>query len=100
LRQQGDTSQLFQVEYLLALCCRRAADEEGELKAFRAAIEDLEQLRRSLRTRNQGSCPVAWCSWRGVIATIAGLGRAGQAATAGNPTTGSSLSGAMVSSVM
>jgi hypothetical protein len=53
LRQHGDMSQVFQVEYLLALCCRRAADEDGELKAFRAAIEDLEQLRRSLRTRNQ-----------------------------------------------
>jgi hypothetical protein len=47
-----------------------------------------------------GSCPTAWCSFGGVIAAFAGTGRVGQAATAGNPTIGSSLNGAIVSSVM
>ena len=48
----------------------------------------------------QRSCPKAWCSWNGVVTASAGLGRVGQAAAAGNPTIGSSLSGAIVSSVM
>ena len=47
-----------------------------------------------------GSCPLAWCSLVGLIATLAGKGWIGQAAPAGSPTTGSSLKGAMVSSVM
>lgn len=46
-----------------------------------------------------GSCPVAWCSFW-MATTIAGEGRACQVATAGNPTMGLSLMGAMVSSVM
>ena len=46
-----------------------------------------------------GSCPVAWCSSSSVT-TIAGVGRVGQAATAGRLTMGSSLMGAMLSSVM
>jgi transposase len=46
------------------------------------------------------SCPRAWCSSGGVITALAGMGRAGQAATAGSPTIGSSLKGAIVSSVM
>jgi hypothetical protein len=45
------------------------------------------------------SCPVAWCSWRRVTA-FAGESRAGQLAIAGRLTVGSSLNGAMVSSVM
>ena len=47
-----------------------------------------------------GSCPVAWCSSGGVIAALAGMDRAGQAATAGSPTMGSSLNGAIVSRVI
>jgi hypothetical protein len=43
------------------------------------------------------SCPVAWCSW-GRAPT--GVGRIGQLAIAGRLTAGSSLSCAMVSSVM
>ena len=46
-----------------------------------------------------GSCPLAWCSWRRVTA-FAGRSRAGQLASAGRLTVGSSLNGAMVSSVM
>jgi len=46
-----------------------------------------------------GSCPLAWCSWRRVTA-FAGKSRAGQLAIAGRLTVGSSLNGAMVSSVM
>jgi len=46
------------------------------------------------------SCPVAWCNWRRVTA-ITGMSRAGrQPARAGRPTAGSSLSGAIVSSVI
>jgi hypothetical protein len=41
-----------------------------------------------------------WCSSGVVVATLADLSRADQAATAGNPTMGSSLNGAMVSRVM
>jgi hypothetical protein len=45
------------------------------------------------------SCPHAWCSlW--MATTIAGQGRACPVATAGNPTMGLSLMGALVSSVM
>jgi hypothetical protein len=47
-----------------------------------------------------GSCSVEWSSRRSVVTTIAGLGRAGQVATTGNPTIGLLLNGAMVSSVM
>jgi hypothetical protein len=50
--------------------------------------------------RDSGSCPGTWCSFGGVGAALAGVGRAGQAATAGSPTMGSSLNGAMVSRVM
>ena len=49
--------------------------------------------------RCAGSCPLAWCSWRRVTA-FAGESRAGQLAIAGRLTVGSSLNGAMVSSVM
>lgn len=45
------------------------------------------------------SCPLAWCNWRRVTA-FTGEGRAGQLAIAGRLTVGSSLNGAMVSSVM
>src|SRR3954469_1863550 len=48
---------------------------------------------------NVGSCPVAWCS-RGRSPRFTGVGRIGQLAIAGRLTAGSSLSGAMVSSVM
>ena len=50
--------------------------------------------------RDYGSCPSRWCSLSDVIFAFSGLGRVDQAATAGGPTTGSSLKGAMVSSVM
>ena len=45
------------------------------------------------------SCPGAWCSWV-EFTTFAGMGRVGQLAIAGKLTAGSSLNGAMVSSVM
>jgi hypothetical protein len=55
----------------------------------------------SIRSQNpaQGSCPRAWCNWRRVTA-FTGKGRADQLAIAGRLTVGSSLNGAMVSSVM
>lgn len=46
------------------------------------------------------SRPTAWCNFGVAIAVFAGLNRADQAATAGSPTMGSSLRGAIVSSVM
>jgi hypothetical protein len=52
------------------------------------------------KVAQRGSCPLAWCSFGGVITALAGMGRVGQAATAGSPTMGSSLRGAIVSSVM
>src|SRR3954451_15524173 len=45
------------------------------------------------------SCPLAWCNWRRVTA-FTGRSRAGQLAIAGRLTVGSSLNGAIVSSVM
>lgn len=48
----------------------------------------------------RGSRPTAWCNFGVAIAVFAGLNRADQAATAGSPTMGSSLRGAIVSSVM
>jgi|SRR5665213_951590 len=45
------------------------------------------------------SCPPAWCNWRWDTA-FAGKSRADQLAIAGRLTVGSSLNGAMVSSVM
>src|ERR1700730_6319409 len=49
--------------------------------------------------RETGSCPWTWCSRRWATA-VTGIGRAGQLAIAGRLTVGSSLNGAMVSSVM
>lgn len=51
-------------------------------------------------TGRMGSCPIAWCKSGGVIALCGRVGRFDQAATAGSLTMGSSLNGAMVSSVM
>ena len=49
---------------------------------------------------SNGSCPAEWCSGRGVVTAIAGMDRVDQVATAGNPTMGSLLNGAIVSSVI
>jgi hypothetical protein len=51
--RQSDVREAFQAEYLLAICHRRAGDEDAELEALRAATEDLELVRGLLRTRNQ-----------------------------------------------
>ena len=48
-----DASRVFQVEYLLALCYRRAHNPAAEIASFLAAVEDLEKLRLALRTRNE-----------------------------------------------
>src|SRR5580704_19276406 len=48
----------------------------------------------------RGSCPSAWCRSAGSPQVSGGSGRLCQAATAGSLTKGSSLNGAMVSSVM
>ncbi len=83
----------------VALCGRTAASAESNRRMLQAAesrfYDDALGGFRDIR-----SCPVAWCSFSGVITALAGLSRVGQAATAGNPTTGSSLKVAMVSSVM
>ena len=59
----------------------------------------LQKARSSAPDQPARSCPIAWCSFL-IATTIAGQGRACQVATAGNPTMGLSLMGAMVSSVM
>src|SRR5215472_3866380 len=46
------------------------------------------------------SCPKGWCKSGSGFALSGGFGRFGQAAAAGSLTKGSSLNGAMVSSVM
>lgn len=56
------------------------------------------RLERGLGPRT-GSRPLAWCSWRRVTA-FTGRSRVDQPAIAGRLTMGSSLNGAMVSSVM
>jgi site-specific DNA-methyltransferase (adenine-specific) len=56
-------------------------------------------FRANQAAATERSCPDAWCSFW-MATTIAGQGRACQVATAGNPTIGLSLMGAMVSSVM
>lgn len=50
-------------------------------------------------TESPRSCPRAWCNWEWDTA-FAGKSRTGQLAIAGRLTVGSSLSGAIVSSVM
>jgi hypothetical protein len=75
---------------LTAQVCRACAQE---------CIEFSKRLTK-METRAAGSCPKAWCKSGGGIALSGGLGRLRQAATAGSPTIGSSLNGAMVSSVM
>ncbi len=53
------------------------------------------------RNQNEGSCPKEWCKSGGGFALSGRAGRYRQAAaTAGSLTRGSSLNGAMVSSVM
>ena len=81
--------------------CRRS--KGGELASFLNALvsrDGPDGPPRHERADVGGSCPTAWRSSGGVGAEIAGMGRAGQAATAGSPTMGSSLKGAMVSRVM
>jgi hypothetical protein len=55
-----------------------------------------------IKTRGSefGSCPKEWCKSEIGFALCGGLGRYRQAATAGSLKIGSSLSGAIVSSVM
>ena len=91
--------QLDQVFGLAARAIRTVVDPLG-----RADIEagddeaDVEAEHCHLNTGDR-SCPPAWCSWRWGTA-FAGKSRAGQLAIAGRLTVGSSLNGAMVSSVM
>jgi hypothetical protein len=74
------------------------AIEVGAFPEIGATMGDQEG-RIDLLLLNERSCPVAWCSWRWVTA-FAGESRIGQLAIAGRLTAGSSLNGAMVSSVM
>ena len=80
----------------------------GEAVATFAAAERLwshEESEKALalskhrRTADAGRVPGRGVA-SGAITVVAGVGRVGQAATAGSPTMGSSLKGAMVSSVM
>jgi hypothetical protein len=60
----------------------------------------IADLARWLREERPRSCPSAWCRSAGSPQVSGGCGRLCQAATAGSLTKGSSLKGAMVSSVM
>jgi len=67
------------------------------------ALRELERVVRPgglIRLLEYGSCPSAWCRSAGSPQVSGGSGRLCQAATAGSLTKGSSLNGAMVSSVM
>ena len=70
-----------------------------EAGCYGSAGSPAKEGHRAMRGRKARSCPVAWCNWRRDTA-FAGMGRAGQLAIAGRLTVGSSLNGAMVSSVM
>jgi CHAT domain-containing protein len=48
-----DPVQVFQIEYLWAMCCRRTHDENGLVEHLRRATDDLDRFRRTLRTRHQ-----------------------------------------------
>ena len=83
------------------------ASLDGSAVSYRSLLERLSSRLRAYYKGKldrfgrgaMGSCPLAWCSWRRVTA-FAGKSRAGQLAIAGRLTVGSSLNGAMVSSVM
>jgi hypothetical protein len=81
--------------------------DQARLKSGRWCIElsrprdvgtvDLHRAAPGPRTSIR-SCPRAWCSW--CVTCFTGRSRVGQLAIAGRLTVGSSLKGAMVSSVM
>ena len=72
----------------------RKADGEGSESRFASYVEHIAST-----LGHAGSCPLAWCS-SAAARTLSGKGRVGQMTMAGNPTTGSSLRAAMVSSVI
>jgi len=51
----ADALQTAQIEYLLAMCYRRNGEHEMEIGALHHAAGHLEQVRTSLRTRNQAT---------------------------------------------
>jgi hypothetical protein len=68
--------------------------------AFTAAEPGVDSFTPYLLNLIRGSCPKEWCKSGDGFALSGGSGRFCQAATAGSLTKGSSLKGAMVSSVM
>ena len=51
--RRTNPEQAFQIEYLLAMCYRRAGDAASQIASLSAAANDLDKLRTSLRTHNQ-----------------------------------------------
>jgi hypothetical protein len=86
-----------------AFVIRRRAQVVAYLFGFVSQTEPVGYVHtvavRASARRQHRSCPMAWCSW-GRSPRYTGVGRIGQLAIAGRLTAGSSLSGAMVSSVM
>ena len=82
--------------------------EESRLRCSIEVYNELEkkddELFKWCKDRKEGlfvgSCPLAWCNWRRVTAIAGKAGPGIQPASAGRLTAGSSLKGAMVSSVM
>ena len=78
---------------------RPSFDNQDPLSKFRGGSLCDHRPVKPRADDDEGSCPVEWCS-SGFVHHGVRLGRIDQMATAGNPTTGSSLKLAMVSSVM
>jgi hypothetical protein len=70
------------------------------LKTFNEMQKLCRKQLEKARREAGGSCRWAWCSRRLVSTTISGVSRIDQAAAAGRPTRGSSLTGAKLSRVM
>jgi plasmid stabilization system protein ParE len=73
---------------------RGVSEKEAERRAWATVNKETGGGKKS------GSCPMAWCRSAGSLRVSGGSGRFCQAATAGSLTKGSSLNGALVSSVM
>jgi hypothetical protein len=66
----------------------------------RPMVKCLRSQFRTVQYSRARRCPLTWCDELGSITMFAGVGRVGQAATAGKPTIGLSLKGPIGLSVM
>jgi len=77
-----------------------AAEEEALRTGLSLGMTLIDTAEMYGNGRSEGSCPWWWCRSAGSLRVSGRSGRFCQAATAGSLTNGSSLNGAMVSSVM